>query len=90
MRAGDREVGKRKNVGKEPLEALTTDQIFILFGLKKVTSELVWPFAMRIEERGGDKKKERRTNDAREEKKAKEEDKNKDNQKTLCSNHLNW
>lgn len=48
MRAGGREVGKRKNVGKEPWEALTTDQLFIL---RKVTSELVWPFAMRGEEK---------------------------------------
>lgn len=51
MRAGGREVGKRKNVGKEPLEALATDQIFIIHGLRKVTSELVWPFAMRGETR---------------------------------------
>lgn len=53
MRAGGREVGKRQNVGKEPLQALTTDQIFILHGLKKVTSELVWPFVMRGEEKRG-------------------------------------
>lgn len=59
MRAGDRDVGKRKNVGKEPLEALTTDQIFILLGLRKVTSELVWPFAMRGEERREKKRKKK-------------------------------
>lgn len=48
---------KKKNVGKEPLQAVTTDKIFLLHSLKKVTSELVWPFVMRGEEMSAQERK---------------------------------